>query len=97
MNAMICAGREAALCQSQAWIDNEGLTEVAKAKWFVQKVPLNIIYDVSFEPFLFYSPDGATTSELRQEAAELNARKLKKIMDLEQEIKQLRLNLPELE
>ena len=38
MNGMICQGREAGLLQAQAWIDSNQLGDVAKAKWFVQKI-----------------------------------------------------------
>jgi len=96
MNGMICQGREAGLTQAQAWIDSMKLGEVAKAKWFVQKIPLNKIYSMD-NVYLFYPPDAPTTEALRQEAAEINARKLTKIMDLEDQIKELRSNLPDME
>ena len=96
MNGMICQGREAGLLQAQAWIDSNHLGDVAKAKWFVQKIPLNKIYNMD-NVYLFYPPDAATTELLRQEAAELNARKLNKIANLEEQIKELRRNLPKME
>ncbi|MHA1290472.1 MAG: hypothetical protein ACTSPB_24075 [Candidatus Thorarchaeota archaeon] len=96
MNGMICQGREAGLLQAQAWIDSMKLGEVAKAKWFVQKIPLNKVYNMD-NVYLFYPPDAPTTEALRQEAAELNARKLTKIMALEDQIKELRSNLPDME
>lgn len=96
MNGMICQGREAGLLQAQAWIDNNKLTDVAKAKWFVQKIPLNKIYTMD-NVYLFYPPDAPTTESLRQEAAEINARKLTKIMDLQDQIKELQRNLPDME
>ena len=98
MNSMICQGREAGLLQAQAWIDSNHLGDVAKAKWFVQKVPLNKIYSstgwVTNNIYLFYPPDAPTTEALRQEAADLNARKLKKIMDLQEQIQDLRSSMP---
>jgi len=93
MNGMICQGRDAGLLQAQAWIDSNQLGDVAKAKWFVQKIPLNKVYNMD-NVYLFYPPDAPTTEALRQEAAEINARKLTKIMDLEDQIKELRRNLP---
>mgnify|MGYP003124512436 FL=1 len=96
MNGMICQGREAGLLQAQAWIDSKQLTDVAKAKWFVQKIPLNKIYSMD-NVYLFYPPDAPTTEALRQEAAEINARKLTKIMDLQDQIKELQRNLPDME
>ena len=39
-------------------------------------------------------PDAPTTEALRQEAADLNARKLKKIMDLQEQIQDLRSSMP---
>ena len=47
--------------------------------------------------YLFYPPDAPTTEALRQEAAEINARKLTKIMDLQDQIKELQRNLPDME
>lgn len=100
MNALVCATRDAAIMQSQAWIDAEGLGDVAKAKHFVQKIPLNKVYDMAAgeanENYLFYPPHMAITEGLRQEAAEINARKLNKIANLENQIKELRRNLPAL-
>jgi hypothetical protein len=96
MNGMICQGRAAGLTQAQAWIDSMKLGEVAKAKWFVQKIPLNKIYSMD-NVYLFYPPDAPTTEALRQEAAEINARKLTKIMDLQDQIKELQRNLPDME
>jgi len=96
MNGMICQGRDAGLTQAQAWIDSMKLGEVAKAKWFVQKIPLNKIYSMD-NVYLFYPPDAPTTEALRQEAAEINARKLTKIMDLQDQIKELQRNLPDME
>ena len=93
MNGMICQGREAGLLQAQAWIDSNHLTDVAKAKWFVQKITLNKIYNMD-NVYLFYPPDAPTTEALRQEAADLNARKLKKIMDLQEQIQNLRSSMP---
>ena len=66
------------------------------AKWFVQKIPLNKIYSMD-NVYLFYPPDAPTTEALRQEAAEINARKLTKIMDLQDQIKELQRNLPDME
>jgi hypothetical protein len=101
MNGMICQGRAAGLTQAQAWIDSMKLGEVAKAKWFVQKVPLNKVYSSNGldtnNVYLFYPPDAPTTEALRQEAAEINARKLTKIMDLQDQIKELQRNLPDME
>jgi hypothetical protein len=101
MNGMICQGRDAGLTQAQAWIDSMKLGEVAKAKWFVQKVPLNKVYSSNGldtnNVYLFYPPDAPTTEALRQEAAEINARKLTKIMDLQDQIKELQRNLPDME
>ncbi len=94
MNSIICQGREAGLLQAQAWIDSNQLGDVAKAKWFVQKIPLNKIYNMD-NVYLFYPPDAPTTAALRQEAAEINARKLNKIAHLEDQIRELRRNLPE--
>ena len=98
MNSMICPGREAGLLQAQAWIDSNHLGDVAKAKWFVQKIPLNKVYSSNGldtnNVYLFYPPDAPTTEALRQEAAELNARKLKKIMDLQDQIQDLRSSMP---
>jgi len=96
MNGMICQGREAGLLQAQAWIDSNHLGDVAKAKWFVQKIPLNKVYNMD-NVYLFYPPDAPTTEMLRQEAAEINARKLNKIANLENQIKELRRNLPAIE
>ena len=96
MNGMICQGRAAGLTQAQAWIDSMKLGEVAKAKWFVQRIPLNKIYSMD-NVYLFYPPDAPTTEALRQEAAEINARKLTKIMDLQDQIKELQRNLPDME
>ena len=93
MNALVCATRDAAIMQSQAWIDAEGLGDVAKAKHFVQKIPLNIIYNLS-EVYLFYPPDAPTTSGLRQEATEINTLKMVKINNLEDQIKAIRKNMP---
>ena len=93
MNGMVCQGREAGLLQAQAWIDSNHLTDVAKAKWFVQKIPLNKVYNMD-NVYLFYPPDASTTEALRQEAADLNARKLKKIMDLQEQIQDLRSSMP---
>ena len=96
MNGIICQGREAGLLQAQAWIDSMKLSEVAKAKWFVQKIPLNKIYSMD-NVYLFYPPNAPTTEALRQEAAEINARKLTKIMALQDQIKELQSNLPDME
>jgi hypothetical protein len=95
MNALVCANRDAALLQSQAWIDSEGLGEVVKPKHFVQKIPLNKVYQLS-DVYLFYQPEPAAIEQYRQEAAEINARKLNKIANLENQIKELRRNLPAL-
>ena len=94
MNGMICQGRAAGLTQAQAWIDSMKLGEVAKAKWFVQKIPLNKIYSMD-NVYLFYPPDAPSTEALRQEAAEINARKLTKIMDLQDQINLLTGSLTE--
>jgi hypothetical protein len=98
MNALVCATRDAAIMQSQAWIDAEGLGDVAKAKHFVQKIPLNKVYDMAAgeanENYLFYPPHITITEGLRQEAAEINTLKMVKINNLEDQIKAIRENMP---
>jgi hypothetical protein len=47
--------RDDALAMSNSWIIQNQLTDVAKPKWFVQKVPLNKIYNMS-EAYLFVIP-----------------------------------------
>ena len=100
MNALVCSSRDAAIMQSQAWIDAEGLGDVAKAKHFVQKIPLNKVYYIDpgenmvYENYLFYPPHITITEGLRQEADDINTRKLVKINSLEEQIKEIRLNMP---
>ena len=93
MNALVCANRDAALLQSQAWIDSEGLGEVVKPKHFVQKIPLNKVYQLS-DVYLFYQPEPAAIEQYRQEAAEINTRKMVKINNLEDQIRAIKENMP---
>jgi|TARA_R110000824_G_scaffold79775_6_gene200917 hypothetical protein len=99
MNAIVCSSRSAAMTLSQAWIDAEGLGDVALAKYFVQKIPLNVIYYMDpgenqiYENYLFYPPHFNVIMELRQDADEINTRKLAKINNLEEQIKNIQENM----
>ncbi len=88
--------RDDALSMSASWIAQNQLTEVAKPKWFVQKVPLNKIYNMK-EAYLFVIPPQEVQANLRQDAAELQARKLNKIADLEGQLAALKQGLVVLE
>jgi hypothetical protein len=88
--------RDDALAMSNSWIIQNQLTDVAKPKWFVQKVPLNKIYNMS-EAYLFVIPPQEVQGSLRQEAAELQTHKLNKIADLEDQLAVLKEGLVVLE
>ena len=88
--AQIWSKHEEALDAAQAWVEQNGIADVCKPKNFVQKVPLNKIYDVGGSGYLFLMPSNEVLSELRQQAAAINAKKLAKIASLEDQIQALK-------
>lgn len=88
--AQIWSKHEEALEAAQAWVEQNGIADVCKPKNFVQKVPLNKIYDVGGSGYLFLMPSNEVLSELRQQAAAINAKKLAKIAILEDQIQALK-------
>tara|TARA_B100002019_G_C21094705_1_gene510405 strand:+ start:60 stop:416 length:357 start_codon:yes stop_codon:yes gene_type:complete len=88
--AQIWSKHEEALDAAQAWVEQNGIADVCKPKNFVQKVPLNKIYDVGGSGYLFLMPSNEVLSELRQQAAAINAKKLAKIAILEDQIQALK-------
>ena len=88
--AQIWSKHEEALEAAQAWVEQNGIADVCKPKNFVQKVPLNKIYDVGGSGYLFLMPSNEVLSELRQQAAAINAKKLAKIASLEDQIQALK-------
>ena len=88
--AQIWSKHEEALDAAQAWVEQNGIADVCKPKNFVQKVPLNKIYDVGGTGYLFLMPSNEVLSELRQQAAAINAKKLAKIAILEDQIQALK-------
>lgn len=88
--AQIWSKHEEALDAAQAWVEQNGIADVCKPKNFVQKVPLNKIYDVGGSGYLFLMPSNEVLSELRQRAAAINAKKLAKIAVLEDQIQALK-------
>tara|TARA_B100000683_G_scaffold8682_1_gene9438 strand:- start:549 stop:908 length:360 start_codon:yes stop_codon:yes gene_type:complete len=93
--AQIWSKHEDALEAAEAWVEQNGIAEVCKPKNFVQKVPLNKIYDVGGSGYLFLVPDEMVLSELRNHAAALNAKKLAKIATLEDQIQALKGSIVE--
>ena len=88
--AQIWSKHEEALEAAEAWVEQNGIADVCKPKNFVQKVPLNKIYDVGGSGYLFLMPSNEVLSELRQQAAAINAKKLAKIAILEDQIQALK-------
>lgn len=88
--AQIWSKHEEALDAAQAWVEQNGIADVCKPKNFVQKVPLNKIYDVGGSGYLFLMPSNEVLSELRQQAAAINAKKMAKIASLEDQIQALK-------
>mgnify|MGYP003646398571 FL=1 len=80
----VISDKKQAIDIAQAWINSNGLNDVCKAKNFVMKIPVNKIYQMD-EAYLFLIPTHNIFEELSDKADGINALKLTKIRELEED------------
>jgi len=88
----VISDKKQAIDIAQAWINSNGLNDVCKAKNFVMKIPVNKIYQMD-EAYLFLIPTHNIFEELSDKADGINALKLTKIRELEEEAASLRSSM----